>query len=122
MASTKRKKNRNNHIRRMFLGAHLEFDGNEENGQVAEFANGTMFGQCDIDQLIKGTFKWDVTASFEFKSGNFTRTHEEHFKAGPCRFNDLSGYADELSTKAGIGMPEGYEFSKNTWKARIIGC
>ena len=117
----RKKSHKNSHLRRLFLGSRMEFDGNESAGQNAVFANGSRFGLRDIDFIIENSFKWSIAVVFEFKSGNFTRSHSEEFIAGPCRFNELKDYANEMATKAGLGMPEGYVFNRNTWKAKVVG-
>lgn len=121
-AKKRKKTNKNNHLRRLFIGARMEFDGNEDNGQIAEFANGEQFGVRDVDFIIKNLFFWRICVKFEFVNEfNHRRTYEETFKTSKIRFNELKDYADELCTKAGLGMPEGYRFDRNTWKAKVLG-
>lgn len=119
----RKKKNKSSHLRRQFIGARMEFDGNEENGQICELASGRQLNELQIDLLIKFEFRWMIAIKFIYKNDlGFVRTVHEEFKVPtPCRFNSLKGYADELGIKAGLDQPDGYTFDSNTWKARIIG-
>ena len=110
--------------RRRFIGARIEFDGIEENYQIAEFSNGRDLNAYDVDDLIKFEFKWNIyECKLIYKNClGFTRTKDIHFKTPePIRFNDLKPFVDEQATITGLEMPEGYGFDRNTWKARIIG-
>lgn len=109
--------------RRRFIGARIEFDGHEENGQIAQFRDGRQFQVRDIDDVIKYEFRWDIVSRYIFKNElGFERTAEERFKTeAPVRFNSLKDLAYEQGTRAGLGMPEGYVFDRNEWEAKIIG-
>lgn len=125
MAKTRKPRktiNKTSHLRRSFIGARIEFDGNEDHGQIAEFANGRLFNERDIHFIVKNAFIWIIDVTFEFRNElGFSRFDTQNFKTSPCRFNELSDYANELGVKAGLGMPDGYRFYKNTWKAKVIG-
>lgn len=119
----RKKPSKASHLRRMFIGARMEFDGNEDNGQVCELANGKQLTVSMVDQLIRNEFCWDISITFEFKNEfGFVRGETKEFKIKePCRFNALTSFADELGVKVGLEMPDGYVFHRNTWKARVIG-
>lgn len=122
-SKTRKKKSKANHNRRRFLHARMCFDGIEENGQIAEFRDGTQFNDQDINDVIRFEFKWSIITRYIFKNElGFERTVEDHFTVKtPCRFNSLKDLAYEQGTRAGLSMPEGYEFDRNTWEARVIG-
>lgn len=119
---SKQKASKHNHLRRKFIGARIEFDGYEEHGQCAQFANGRLFNEVDINRILRFDFAWNIKCSMIYKNDlGFLRIVDEQFKTSRIRFNDLSPYVDELATKAGLGMPEGYKFHLNTWQAKVIG-
>ncbi len=121
--SKRKKKSKSNMQRRKFLGARIEFDGNEDNYQIAEFANGGDLNSLDVKNLIRFEFKFDIFCSLIYKNEfGFLRTKEIKFKtAQPVRFNSLKTFVDEMATITGLEMPEGYHFHKNTWRAYIVG-
>lgn len=112
---------KSSHLRRSFIGARIEFNGNIEDEQNAVFANGRMFRERDLHFVIRNVFTWSVDLEFEFKNDiGFVRTPKQTFKTSPCRFNELTDYVYELTTKEGLNMPSGYKFVKNRWRARIV--
>lgn len=123
VSDMRKKKSKSNHQRRRYIGVMMAFDGIEENGQTCIFTNGHQLTERDIDQLIKFEFRWLIEIRFIYKNElGFVRTAIEEFRINtPCRFNSLKEYANELGTKAGLSMPDGYKFDLNTWKARVIG-
>jgi hypothetical protein len=113
---------KNNHIRRKFLGARLEFDGNENNEQRCCFRNGRLFTNADLDLAIALPFCWRIELKLKFKDGTgFVRIPEVQFDVSSAvRFNELKQVVDDYTTIAGLEMPGDYEFHSNTWKAQII--
>ena len=110
-----------NHMRRKLLGAVINYNGNPDDGQLAVFANGDPFNERDLHFACKGTFTWKVTVKFFYRNREgFTRSSERTFASSPLRFNELGDYAHELAVMAGLDMPEGYKFHKETWRAKII--
>lgn len=118
----RKKKSKSSALRRKFLNARMNFDGNEDNYQIAQFRNGQNFSELDIRTVIQLEFSWDIDLTLVYRNElGFSRFFNRQFKTTRVKFNGLAGLTSEYMTLAGLEMPEGYVFHENRWAARIIG-
>ncbi len=108
-------------FRRAMRGAVLRFNGNESGVQQCTDGQGCLMTPDQLDGILVTSWCWRIWCKVTAQAIGFERCEEIEFDIStPTRLNDLGDYVNDWKTAALLDMPEGYDFKKLEWTARIL--